>query len=669
MENPPVNPVSKVELPKAEQSVEHFSLSNQKKNIQEVFKLSPELKTIASDSLGLEDDKDIIVELGRSKENNLGKIQNINIYYKGEKIINSDEQDSSKLYLVTKEDGTSYVGDIFIPTELQGQGLGKKILQKVSDTLDTKIVPTYLSTGGFTSDNAKKMWEKIGNEILPNHEAEKLYAEYLKTVFPESKIQEVVYHGTNRKFDKFERKHGLDDLSGIEGVDDYYFTDNIKLAKFFAEKYKKVLYAIQKSYEGGNVDWYFKRQENAGDFSEFKESTKELWDSVYNEWQYILTEAHNGKKLDDILKESNIKYFENKQGFGFRFGKMLLPYYLMSDYESYKTYPDGNIVPAVLNLKKPYIKEGDRNSMDGILSEAGYKHKKEDTEIDGGIQQDTDEKNIVVFKPEQIHILGSENDIEGFKDFIKKAKLDNQEKFNRFIKKDEYFLTKSDMEALDTIKEKPSYEDEDSELKFIRGNHVFTGEVDDTSNFYQMKAEPDEHMVEAFSKKQVFVSQLASGLIPVAPIGVKDGKFYSKLVQHHEGFSKLSEKNTPLFALVEVVLFRDTDKPGSDRPNILGGVSFDFDYASFEKNDKPNYKRNLDYVLENMHLVEKKDISLMMRLVENFKQQITGEEGKIFLDRNASISGYKIIPTEQLQEVLLNRVEELESYLLNILSK
>ena len=56
----------------------------------------------------------------------------------------------------------------------------------------------------------------------------------------ESKLQEVVYHGTNRKFDKFERKHGLDDLSGIEGVDDYYFTDNIKLAKFFAEKYSAV---------------------------------------------------------------------------------------------------------------------------------------------------------------------------------------------------------------------------------------------------------------------------------------------------------------------------------------------------------------------------------------------------------------------------------------------
>jgi hypothetical protein len=66
--------------------------------------------------------------------------------------------------------------------------------------------------------------------------------------------------------------------------------------------------------------------------------------------------------------------------------------------------------------------------MDGILSEAGYKHKKEDSEIDGGIQQDTDEKNIVVFKPEQIHILGSEIDIEKFKEFVsrKENKKDRQ---------------------------------------------------------------------------------------------------------------------------------------------------------------------------------------------------------------------------------------------------
>ncbi len=220
MEKPPVNPVNKVELPKTEQPPEHFSFSEQEKNIQEVFKLSPELKTIANDSLGIEDDKDIVIELGRNKENNLGKVQNINVYYKGEKIINSDGQDSSKLYLVTKEDGTSYVGDIFIPTELQGQGLGKKILQKVADALDTKITPTYLSTGGFTSDNARKMWEKIGNEILPNHEAEKLYAEYLKTIFPESKYKDIGFKGVSKDFSEENKPN--------------FYTKDLEAAKYYS---------------------------------------------------------------------------------------------------------------------------------------------------------------------------------------------------------------------------------------------------------------------------------------------------------------------------------------------------------------------------------------------------------------------------------------------------
>lgn len=220
MEKPPVNITNKAEISKTEQSTEHFSFSEQEKNIQEVFKLSPELKEIACVGLAIENDREIVIELGRNKENILGKIQNINVYYKGEKIIDSDGQDSSKLYLVTKEDGTSYVGDIFLPTELQRQGLAKKILQQVSDNLDTKIVPTYLSTGGFTSDNAKKMWEKIGNEILPNHEAEKLYAEYLKTVFPESKYKEIGFKGVSQDFSE-ENKPS-------------FYTKDLEAAKYYA---------------------------------------------------------------------------------------------------------------------------------------------------------------------------------------------------------------------------------------------------------------------------------------------------------------------------------------------------------------------------------------------------------------------------------------------------
>mgnify|MGYP003418671475 CR=1 FL=1 len=117
-----------------------------------------------------EKEKSIVIKLGRSMENSLGKVQNINVLYNGELIINSDDVQGNKLFLVTKEDGTSYVGDIHIPSELQGKGLGVKILQEIANILDTKIIPTYIATGGFTSENAKKMWEKVGNKIVPDQE-------------------------------------------------------------------------------------------------------------------------------------------------------------------------------------------------------------------------------------------------------------------------------------------------------------------------------------------------------------------------------------------------------------------------------------------------------------------------------------------------------------------
>gem|GEM_PF-2787667 len=238
----------------------------------------------------------------------------------------------------------------------------------------------------------------------------------------------------------------------------------------------------------------------------------------------------------------------------------------------------------------------------------------------------------------------------------------SEEAFRHFIRKDEYYLTPTDQEALEKMRESPEDTDEDSELKFIRGNHVILGEIENPTGFYGMKNEEGED-VERYSKKQRFVSQLASGLIPAASIGVKDGKYYSKLVGDHEAFSESSEKNTALFALIQCVLFRDIDKPGSDRPNILGGVSFDFDYANFDTKDTPVYHRVLETIKENMGSVSQKDIQLMLRLIENFKTQISGEEGEKHLEKNSEVSGYKLVPAKQIQSVLLERIDELKSIL------
>jgi|GEM_PF-1514944 len=372
MEKPLVNPVNKVELPKAEQSVEHFSLSEQEKNIQEVFKLCPELKQIACDNLGIENDEDIVIELGRNKENTLGKVQNINVKYKGEIIIDSDNSESNKLYLVTKEDGTSYVGDIFLPTELQGKGFGIKILQKVSDTLDTKITPTYLSTGGFTSDNAKKMWEKVGNEISPNHEAEKLYKKYLETIFPESKEKDIVYHGTASR----------------EKIEDFNFSkSNFANAVFFTKDYNFAKsFAFEEGIRDGLVQEQILNIRTTFDFS---------------------NESHI-EELRPIIKELVQEGYKSENtGITFR-----------NNLESINIGEKEVQNPSVDDFVDHYIWRLKNGSWRIVETDRIIDHisKKYDSILvaEKGIQ------NIAVFSTEQIHVLGSKSDIEKFKEFTKK---------------------------------------------------------------------------------------------------------------------------------------------------------------------------------------------------------------------------------------------------------
>jgi hypothetical protein len=201
-------------------------------------------------------------------------------------------------------------------------------------------------------------------------------------------------------------------------------------------------------------------------------------------------------------------------------------------------------------------------------------------------------------------------------------------------------------------------------LESIKGNHSILGDVEDINNFHEMKTEEGDDL-ERFSKKQHFVSLLASSLVPIAAIGVRDGKYYSELVENHESHNDVSDKKAPLFALVQYVLFRDTDKPGFDRSNIIGGVSFDFDYARFDKKDLPTYEMRLPLTLEKLNSVNDKDINDMVASINNFRIQISNEEGLKFIEKVIEKSGYKIFSSQEIQDVLLKRTEELESILNN----
>jgi hypothetical protein len=295
-------------------------------------------------------------------------VQNINVYYKGKLIIDSDNVVSNKLFLVTKEDGSSYVGDIYIPTELQGQGLGIKILQKTANTLNTKIIPTHLSTGGFTSDNAKKMWEKAGNEITPNQEAEKLYAKYLETIFPESKVQDIVWHGTKS---------------------DWYKTE-----KFDSEKIGSN--SGNKHNTEGSI-YFLKYPTGTGSFGPNKMPAK--------------IDLRNPNVLP--LNEFNQTWFNKDNYLKLKIGDGIIAEQEEDPEQMYA---------SKMNTYEKNVQKHEEDLSKGAESSVWDKFKLDKPSSLKQFYGEELSTTYVVYNPEQISILGSKSDIENFKQFIAQEK-------------------------------------------------------------------------------------------------------------------------------------------------------------------------------------------------------------------------------------------------------
>jgi hypothetical protein len=172
--------------------------------------------------------------------------------------------------------------------------------------------------------------ESKNEQITPQQKQQALeaYSAYLNTVFPDSKIKDIVYHLSNAEFEKFDKKFISTNTRDFDSWLGFFFTTD-------------------------------------------KTKFKELLKSRNLEWEQEYPAILNIKK---IVNEPGIlsTKFKDVQG-------------LTEKSEAYRNY------------KKSLL----ANNNDGIISPST-----------------TGAENITVFEPEQIHILGNKQDIEGFKKFV-----------------------------------------------------------------------------------------------------------------------------------------------------------------------------------------------------------------------------------------------------------
>jgi hypothetical protein len=244
---------------------------------------------------------------------------------------------------------------------------GQEILIDPSNNLVSIYYNDYLKAfPGYTESKPLAVKTGVKQLFESNPELAKIgtpeqYSQYLDTIFPDSKVKDIVYRGDTSK--QINNRGLKDFLKGVR-TDLLYLTTNADVAK------------------------------------------NELYRSDYSEFIYKKDDKGN-LSLTSEDKEDETK------------GLVRGP---------------KNFFAAIVNLKNPIIKDAKNQSYKDYKIEDQYeldilknaREKIKNKEADSliiknvleGTSQNIQSTTIGIRLPEQIHILGNNNDIEGFKEFV-----------------------------------------------------------------------------------------------------------------------------------------------------------------------------------------------------------------------------------------------------------
>jgi hypothetical protein len=204
--------------------------------------------------------------------------------------------------------------------------IGRQAIRDVyANTFKATTQPTVQPVGEV-KEGVSELFES--NPELAAIGTPEQYSQYLDTVFPDSKVKDILYHGTNFQFDKFDVK-GLNRTKPVD-------VESAQIGSFFSnEKERSLKY-------GPNIMYTILNMTSPQEYKDYREmhsfvSKDERIDGHY----FVLPDVLQGENKDSVI---------------------------LNDYIEQDMSP-------------------------------------------GGI-------DYVVFEPEQIHILGSKQDIEGFKEFV-----------------------------------------------------------------------------------------------------------------------------------------------------------------------------------------------------------------------------------------------------------
>lgn len=290
-----------------------------KPGVEELFQENPELANAVYEASGFNIQDNTIKDLTFELIDSDNQHDYFKIFYKGKDLTTDGKVTTGGITLSLHNQG--YIDAIEIPTELRNKGLGKSIYRKVNlELLNGELKSDSL---GRISEDAKRVWESLvksgeaiktttgykfkETQITPQQkqQAQQLYSQYLDTIFPESKVKDIVYHGTDKELKKFydNLRSGihfgtLKQAEGRRRVTDFEFKRNAKFISAIVD--------LKNPLKTKDFDW-----EKAGDAFTSWQPGDDLSDLDFTE--YLISSG--------IIKEEEIQDAEgdfdliNKKGY------------------------------------------------------------------------------------------------------------------------------------------------------------------------------------------------------------------------------------------------------------------------------------------------------------------------------------------------------------------
>ena len=321
--------------------------------------------------------------------------------------------------------------------ELKEKGFGKNVYLKLQQQYPDF---TIKSDSKNLSESAIKMWDSLVNKQLATKEADKqytldtqqaqqLYSQYLDTIFPDSKVKDIVYHGTGEKFDIFDFKLVGKTTKGFANAAFFTNDKNWAFSRFaLADTHQVwgkegvVLSALIniKNPKIFDTVFDFNKSIEEGIYTnlneELNEKLRDIFPPVKSGKIYFVVNLNKQLKPEFKFVDEN----QREEKYSELTGKYTVPKNITEqEYLNTLSKEEKNnflIKKQKLNdIISSYSTDIDK-AIKGLTTKTAALSGKEDSVIQ--THPNTDTKEYAVFEPEQIHVLGSKTDIQGFKDFV-----------------------------------------------------------------------------------------------------------------------------------------------------------------------------------------------------------------------------------------------------------